>query len=51
MEFMVFVLYFLTGLLALEGLSALLRRRADPARVKNRLRDLAQRFAQADVES
>ena len=30
MEFMVFVLYFLTGLLALEGLSALLRKRARP---------------------
>jgi tight adherence protein B len=47
---MVFVLYFLTGLLVLEGLSALLRTRADPARVKNRLRALAQKVAQADVE-
>ena len=45
MEFMVFVLYFLTGLLALEGLSALLRTRADPARVRNRHRDLAERVA------
>ena len=50
MEFMVFVLYFLTGLLALEGLSALLRTRADPARVKNRLRNLAKRVAQAEVK-
>jgi len=48
---MLFALYFLAGLLALEGLSALLRRRADPARVRNRLRKLAQRVAQSEAQS
>jgi tight adherence protein B len=45
---MIFVLYFLAGLAALEGLSALLRRRADPDRVRSRLRGLALRVAEAD---
>jgi tight adherence protein B len=46
----VFVLYFLAGLLALEGLSALLRRRSDPARVRNRLRVLGQRVARIETQ-
>lgn len=50
MRFAVFALYFLTALLALEGLAALLRRRADPARVRARLEKLAQRVAQSDVD-
>jgi tight adherence protein B len=50
MRFEIFVLYFLTALLALEGLSALLRRRADPVRVRNRLQALAQSVAQAETE-
>ena len=51
MRYMIFVLYFVAGLAALEGLSALLRRRADPARVRNRLRELAMRVAEADARS
>ena len=50
MEFQVFVLYFLTALLALEGLSALARRRADPVRVRNRLHVLARGIAQVETE-
>jgi tight adherence protein B len=49
MEFMVFVLYFVAALLALEGLATLLRKRADPARVKNRLTALAKRISHADT--
>jgi tight adherence protein B len=41
MELMIFVLYFLAALLALEGVSALLRKRADPTRVQDRLKNLA----------
>ncbi len=51
MRYMIFVLYFLAGLAALEGLSALLRKRADPARVRNRLRELAMRVAETDARS
>lgn len=50
MRFALFALYALTGLLALEGSYALFRRRADPARVRKRLRTLAQRVAQMDAE-
>ncbi len=41
MQLMIFVLYFLTALLALEGVAALLRKRADPKAVRNRLKTLA----------
>ena len=34
MQFMIFVLYFVAALLALEGISTLVRKRADPARVR-----------------
>lgn len=50
MRFALFALYALTGLLALEGLYALLRRRADPVRVRKRLHALAQRVAQMDAQ-
>jgi tight adherence protein B len=50
MEFMIYVLFFLTALLALEGMAALLRsRRADPERVRERLRALAPRVSQAET--
>ena len=49
MRWALFVFYALAALLALEGVSMLLRRRADPARVRNRLRGLAQRVAQIDA--
>jgi tight adherence protein B len=49
-SFALVALYALTGLLALEGLSALLRRRADPVRVRRRLQALAQRVAQVETE-
>jgi len=45
MKLMIFVLYFLTALLALEGVAALLRKRADPARVRDRLKNLAARVS------
>ena len=45
MEYMIFVLYFLTALLAFEGIAALTRRRADPARVRSRLQGLAARVS------
>jgi tight adherence protein B len=48
-QFPLFVLYFVAGMLALEGLSIFFRRRGDPARVRNRLRILARRVAQIDV--
>ena len=50
MSFVLVVLYAVAALLALEGLSALLRRRADPVRVRNRLRGLAQRVAQIEAK-
>lgn len=49
MSFALFALYALTALLALEGVSALLRARRDPARVRKRLRVLAQRVAQLEA--
>ncbi len=50
MEFMIYVLFFLTALLAIEGLAALLRtRRADPDRVRERLRALAPRVSKAET--
>ena len=51
MQFMAFVLYFVAALLALEGLAALFRKRADPARVRNRLTALAKRISHADTEA
>jgi tight adherence protein B len=41
MQLMIFVLYFLTALLALEGFATLMRKRADPIAVRNRLKTLA----------
>ena len=49
MHFALFALYVVTGLLALEGVSALLRARRDPARVRKRLHAIAQRVAQLDA--
>lgn len=51
MRFALFALYVVTGLLALEGISALLRTGSDPARVRKRLRVLAQRVAQVEVNA
>jgi len=50
MEFMIYVLFFLAALLAIEGAASLLgRRRADPDRVRNRLRALASRVSVAEA--
>jgi tight adherence protein B len=49
MQFMIFVLYFVAALLALEGIFTLLRKRADPARVRDRLGVLASRIAKVEV--
>ncbi len=49
MRFGLIALYILTGMLALEGLSALFRGRGDPARVRKRLQALAKRVAQLDT--
>lgn len=50
MEFMIYVLCFLTALLLLEGISALLRRRrADPNRVRERLHALASRVSKGEA--
>jgi tight adherence protein B len=49
-HFALFALYAVTGLLALEGASALLRARRDPARVRKRLQAIAQRVAQLDAK-
>jgi len=49
MRFALIALYVLTGLLALEGISAMLRARSDPARTRKRLEGLAQRVAEADA--
>jgi tight adherence protein B len=49
MRFALIALYVLTGLLALEGLSAFFRGRVDPARVRKRLEALAKRVAAADT--
>jgi tight adherence protein B len=50
MHFMIYVLFFLTALLGLEGMAALLRRRrADPNRVRERLRTLASRVSKAEA--
>lgn len=45
MQFMIFILIFLAGLLGLEGLSMILRKRADPKRVRQRLREMGARVA------
>ena len=49
MRFALIALYVVTAMLALEGLSAFLRGRADPARVRKRLQSLAKHVAQADT--
>jgi tight adherence protein B len=49
MRFALIALYVLAGMLALEGLSAFLRGRADPARVRKRLQALAKRVAEVDT--
>ena len=49
MQFMLSVLYFVAALLALEGIATLMRKRADPARVRNRLTALATRISHADA--
>jgi tight adherence protein B len=49
MRFALIALYILAGMLALEGLSAFLRGRADPARVRKRLQALAKRVAEVDT--
>jgi tight adherence protein B len=50
MHFMIYVLFFLAAMLALEGMAALLRRRrADPDRVRKRLRNLAPRVARTEA--
>lgn len=49
MRFALIALYMLAGMLALEGLSAFLRGRADPARVRKRLQALAKRVAEVDT--
>jgi len=46
MRFGLIALYVLTGMLALEALSAFFRGRADPARVRKRLKVLAKRVAE-----
>ena len=50
MHYALFALYIVTGLLALEGVSALLRGRRDPARVRKRLHAIAQRVAQLEAK-
>ena len=50
MEFMIYVLFFLTALLAISGMAALLRsRRANPDRVRERLRALAPRVSKPET--
>lgn len=52
MEFMIYVLCFLAALLAIEGVTALLRRRrVDPSLVRDRLRTLASRVSTAEVSA
>src|SRR5262245_53966956 len=51
MHFALFALYVVTGLLALEGASALFRSRRDPAQVRKRLQAIAQRVAQLDSKA
>jgi tight adherence protein B len=51
MRFMIFVLFFLAAVLALEGMAVLLqRRRVDPNRVRERLRNLASTVSKAEVQ-
>jgi len=50
MQFMIFVFAFVAALLTLEGLAELLNRRKDPARVRNRLSNLATRIGSIEVE-
>jgi tight adherence protein B len=51
MQFMVFVFAFVAALLALEGVTELLSRRRDPARVRSRLGNLASRVGNVEVEN
>ena len=51
MQFMTFVFVFVAALLALEGLTELFSRRRDPARVRNRLSNLAARVGNVEVEN
>jgi len=50
MQIMIFVFAFVAALLALEGLAELFSRRKDPARVRNRLSNLATRIGSVEVE-
>jgi len=47
MDYMIYVLYLITALLALEGIGSMFRHRADPARVQARLRRLATRVSES----
>src|SRR5262245_23062115 len=49
MRFALIALYVLTAMLALQGLSAFFRGRADPARVRKRLQTLAKHVAEAET--
>jgi len=51
MQFMIFVFVFVAALLAFEGLAELFSRRRDPARVRNRLSNLASRVGNVEVGS
>lgn len=48
MRFLIYVLGFVAALMALEGLAALLSRRADPSRIRDRLRRLAPSLSDRD---
>jgi tight adherence protein B len=50
MEIMVFVIVFVAALLGLEGLAEISNRRSDPARVRNRLGNLATRVGSVEVD-
>jgi len=49
-EFLVFVFVFVAALLALEGVTELSSRNRDPARVRNRLSNLASRVGSVEIE-
>jgi len=51
MQFMAFVFAFVVALLVLEGVSDLLSRHRDPARVRKRLANLASRVGNVEVEN
>jgi tight adherence protein B len=50
MQFMIFVFVFVAALLTLEGLTQLFGRRRDPARVRNRLSNLASRVGNVELD-